>query len=268
MARERFEKRLPPGSAREARWEAAGLRWLAAAEGEGGARTVRVLSDDSVTPTAQSKDSAEVLVLERLQTATPTTAQIEEFGAALGRTHAAGAPAFGAGPPGWDGGGYLGPASELLPLPLEHYETWGQCYGEARVRHTLRMARDRGIYAETTTFDRVIERLSAGEFDDDSPPARLHGDLWSGNLIWTPEGGTLIDPAAHGGHPLTDLAMLLLFGGEREDRVVQAYVRSHPLREDWRDLIGLHQLHPVLLHAVLFGGGYIAQAKRLAGRYA
>ena len=114
----------------------------------------------------------------------------------------------------------------------------------------------------------MIDRLRAGEFDDDAPPARLHGDLWSGNVVWTGEGGVLIDPAAHGGHRLTDLAMLLLFGGGREDRVIDAYRDVVDLGEDWRDLIGLHQLHPVMLHAVLFGGGYIAQAENLARRYA
>jgi fructosamine-3-kinase len=114
----------------------------------------------------------------------------------------------------------------------------------------------------------VARRLEAGEFDDDRSPARLHGDLWSGNVLWTPEGAVLIDPAAHGGHAETDLAMLALFGAPHLERTVNAYDEEAPLTDGWRERIPLHQLHPVLLHAVLFGGGYVAQAAAVAGRYA
>lgn len=252
-----FVKRVAGGPPRAAEWEAAGLAWLADAEEVcGGARVVPVLG---VSP--------EELVLERLDPAPPSEEQLEDFGRRLARTHGAGAAAFGAGPPGWDGDGYLGPAEELLPLPLRHRDSWGQFYGEDRIRHTLRMGRDRGLWSGTAVFDAVIDRLVSKDFDDDTAPARLHGDLWSGNVVWTRQGGVLIDPAAHGGHPLTDLAMLLLFGGGRENRVVRAYEEVAPLPAGWRDLIGLHQLHPVMMHAVLFGGGYVPQAEALARRY-
>ena len=77
----------------------------------------------------------------------------------------------------------------------------------------------------------------------------------------------LIDPAAHGGHGLTDLAMLALFGTEHLDRVLPAYVEAAELRADWRGLIGLHQLHPLLVHAVTHGPGYGLQAGQVATRY-
>lgn len=110
-------------------------------------------------------------------------------------------------------------------------------------------------------FERLCEHLEGGVFDDPAPPARLHGDLWSGNLLWTPRGAALIDPAAHGGHRITDLAMLSLFGAPHLGRILAAYAEvSAHLPEDWRDLIPLHQVHPLLVHAVLFGGGYVRQA--------
>jgi fructosamine-3-kinase len=250
-------KRVCGGPPRATAWEAAGLAWLAEAERTGGARVVGVLdvTDDALT-------------LERLHPAPPDAAALEAFGRGLAATHAAGAPAFGAGPSGWSGDGYLGPAEELLPLPLDEYPTWGAMYGESRIRHTLRMARTRGLWSTTTVFDRVADRLVGGDVDDDLPPARLHGDLWSGNVVWTDAGGVLIDPAAHGGHRLTDLAMLLLFGGWCEERVTSAYTEVAELPDGWRDLVGLHQLHPLMLHAVLFGGGYVAQAERVAQRFA
>jgi fructosamine-3-kinase len=253
-----YVKRVCGGSPGATAWEAAGLSWLAEAEATGGARVVRVLE---VTEGS--------LTLQRLDPSRPLDSHLEDFGRALARTHDAGAPAFGSGPPGWSGDGYLGPASELLPLPLTEQRAWGEFYGESRLRHTLHMAQARGLWTDVATaslFERVCDRLSAGDHDDDQRPARLHGDLWSGNVVWTRDGGVLIDPAAHGGHRLTDLAMLLLFGGREEERVVAAYDEVSPLPDGWRERIGLHQLHPVMMHAVLFGGGYIGQAERMAAR--
>ena len=86
--------------------------------------------------------------------------------------------------------------------------------------------------------------------------------------MWSRAGAVLIDPAAHGGHRETDLAMLALFGAPYVDRILAAYAESSPLADGWRERVALHQLHPVMLHAVLFGGSYVSQAERLARRYA
>jgi fructosamine-3-kinase len=111
-------------------------------------------------------------------------------------------------------------------------------------------------------------RLADGEFDDEAPPARLHGDLWAGNVLFSGDSATLIDPAAHGGHRITDLAMLALFGLPYLEEVFGAYeASSRRLPSGWRDLIGLHQLHPLLVHAVLFGGGYGDRAVSVARGY-
>ena len=114
----------------------------------------------------------------------------------------------------------------------------------------------------------MCERLIAGEFDDGRPPSRIHGDLWGGNLLYSRRGAVLIDPAAHGGHGLTDLAMLELFGTEHLARVQAGYAESAGLAADWRELVGLHQLHPVLVHAVSHGAAYGAHAHRIATKYA
>ena len=258
-------KRTPGAPAGYAEWEAAGLRWLSGANA--GARVVEVLA---VGPG--------LLELERLTPAAPTVGAAETFGRALAATHAAGASHFGAPPDGWDRDhGWLGPADEPLPLPLVAGETeptplaWGAFFAEHRIRHTLRLGVDRGLWAEPADrepFERVARRLESGELDDGRPPARIHGDLWSGNVLWTADGAVLIDPAAHGGHAETDLAMLALFGAPHLDRILAAYDEVAPLADGWRDRTGLHQLHPVLLHAVLFGGGYAALARSIAAHHA
>ncbi|WP_272948924.1 fructosamine kinase family protein [Kribbella capetownensis] len=99
------------------------------------------------------------------------------------------------------------------------------------------------------------------------PPSRIHGDLWSGNVLWSANGVHLIDPAAHGGHRETDLAMLGLFGMTQLERVLRAYDEVHPLADGWRDRVGLHRLHPLLTHVVMFGGSYVPQAIAMAHKY-
>ena len=88
------------------------------------------------------------------------------------------------------------------------------------------------------------------------PPSRIHGDCWSGNLLWSGGRGWLIDPAAQGGHRETDLAMLALFGAPYLDRILAAYQEAAPLAAGWRARVPLHQLHPLLVHVCLFGAAY------------
>lgn len=240
--------------------EAAGLRWLAAAAAHGG---VPAVVPQEVTPHR--------IVLPRLPPGRATLAHAEEFGRRLAVTHRQGADRHGAPPPDHDADGFIG------PLPLPHHTgtaplLWGEFYARLRLEPFARAARDGGTLspADATAVDRVCERLAAGDEDLTGPPepvCRLHGDLWSGNVMWTPEGAVLIDPAAHGGHRETDLAMLALFGLSHLDRVLAAYDDAWPLAAGWQGRVRLHQLHPLLVHAVLFGGGYGTQAGAAARYY-
>ncbi|PRY54032.1 fructosamine-3-kinase [Knoellia remsis] len=248
-----YAKSVPGASQGYAEWEAAGLRWLGEATAQGGARVVGVRD---VAP--------DRLLLDRLTPAPPSVAAAEEFGAGLAATHLTGAPAWGAAPPGWEGEGWFGPASDPLPLEVGEWSTWGELYA-VRLASLTRLAVDGGelTTAEAAEVDALGEHCAAGDFDTSDTPARIHGDLWSGNVMWTPDGVVLIDPAAHGGHREADLAMLDLFGAPHLDRVHAAYRDAAPLDDGWEERVGLHQLYPVLVHAVLFGGGYAGQAMRL-----
>jgi fructosamine-3-kinase len=239
--------------------EAAGLGWLADAEAAGGVRVVRVRD---VAPAR--------LVLDRVAQVWPTGAAATAFGAALAATPRTGAPWFGCPPPGWSGEGFIGRAAlpyTRTPVP------WGTFFARHRIAPYLRAAWDGG--AVDTAGVRVVEavcaRLESGDAglvgDPAEPPARLHGDLWAGNVLWSAGGAVLVDPAAHGGHRESDLAMLALFGLPHLDAVLAGYDATWPLAPGWRDRVGLHQLFPLLVHAVLFGTGYAAQAVRTARRY-
>ena len=234
--------------------EAAGLAWLAV---PGGPRVVRVVDVGE-----------DHLDLERLAEVSPTSDDARAFGRALARLHDAGAEAFGAPPDGWSGDGFFGPLDQPLPLRAALAERWGEFYADARLaplREDLG-ARGRLSTAMADGLDAVMADVRAGRWDDGEAPARLHGDLWSGNVLWTGDGAVLIDPAAHGGHRMTDLAMLELFGAPFLEAVRAGYGEVHPLPAAYADLVALHQLYPLGMHAVLFGGGYGRDLERLLAR--
>jgi fructosamine-3-kinase len=230
-----------PGAARA---EAAGLRWLA------DAGAVRI-------PAVHGHDEHR-LVTDLVPQAPASAHAAVRFGRDLAALHAAGASAFGAAPPGGPVEAYIG----LAPMRNVTGDDWPRWYAAHRVLPYLRRAVDAGTVraAEAADVERVCERLPdlAGPAE---PPARLHGDLWNGNVLWGADGHVhLIDPAAHGGHRESDLAMLGLFGCPHLDRILAAYDEAAPLHDGWAGRVGVHQLFPLLVHAVLFGRGYAEQA--------
>jgi fructosamine-3-kinase len=208
---------------------------------------------------------ADHIELQRVDEIPATPAAAEAFGRALAITHASGATAFGVPPDGWIGDGFIG----NQPLAMGRYAAWGTFYAELRLLPYARAARDRATLTPegTAAVEAVCRRLLDGEFDDDRPPSRIHGDLWTGNVLYARVGTVLIDPAAHGAHGQTDLAMLQLFGLAQLDRVGAAYVEAAGLPADWASRTELHQLHPLLVHAVSHGAAYGRAAERAATRY-
>jgi fructosamine-3-kinase len=246
--REAFLKTRPDAAPGEYAAEAAGLRWLA----EPGALRVPAVLD--------AADSH--LALEWVEPGPLGADGEEELGRGLAALHAAGAPRFGRfaeeGDRAWLGS---------LRLPNAPCETWPEFYGERRLRPLARAAHERGALGAAGW--RAVERMCEGLQElcgPSEPPARLHGDLWFGNVLADADGHPwLIDPAAYGGHREVDLAMLALFGDAT--RAIAAYEEVAPLAEGWRERVSLYQLLPLLAHAALFGGSYGQSAEQVARRY-
>jgi len=227
--------------------EAAGLAWIADAE---------------VIPTPEViAVSDNLLLLEWVPRGDPSALAAERFGSGLAALHRAGADGFGAPWPGFIG-------RLAMNNDAARSGEWAEFFAVRRIEPYLRAARDAG-HISATDSDAVAAVISRLDFlGPTEPPARLHGDLWSGNVHWAADGRVLlIDPAAHGGHRESDLAMLALFGAPYLERILAAYQETAPLASGWRERVGLHQLFPVLVHAVMFGGSYGAQAGELARRY-
>jgi fructosamine-3-kinase len=246
--REAFVKTRRDAAAGEYAAEAAGLAWLAE---PGALRTPDVL-----------EVGEDYLALEWIQAGRLDAAGVEQLGRGLAATHAAGARCFG------DQGTAAAAGFGSLRLPNEPTDDWPSFYAQRRLEPLARAARERAALSPAGV--RAVQRVCAALREltgPAEPPARLHGDLWSGNVMADAAGRpVLIDPSAYGGHREVDLAMLRLFGAPGE-RVFDAYQEVAPLADGWRERIELYQLLPLLVHALLFGGSYAAAAERVARRY-
>jgi protein-ribulosamine 3-kinase len=231
--------------------EARGLDWLRAAQ------ALRIPEVLAVSGGRAGEPS--FLVLELLEPSRPSRDFDERLGRGLAELHRAGAPAFGL-----DHDNFIG----SLPQSNRAHESWAEFFWSERLEPQLQRAVAAGQVGSKLRAG--LERL-AGRLPQllgpAEQPARLHGDLWGGNLHVDEQGAPcLIDPAAYGGHREVDLAMMRLFGGFSET-VFRAYQEVWPLASGHAERVSLYQLYPLLVHVNLFGGGYVDSVERALARY-
>lgn len=229
--------------------EATGLTWLRDAAA---VPVPAVLAYSDVQPNH--------LVLEWIEEGHRRADTDRMLGIALAQLHRAGAPCFGREDRRTTGS---------RGLPNEPCATWAEFYAANRLLPLARLAREASALPSDAIAE--LERLAGNleRFDvAGEPPSRLHGDLWAGNRLVDATGRSwLVDPAAHGGHREFDLAMMRLFGGFG-DECFAAYAEVHPLAPGWEARVPLHQIAPLVVHAIKFGGHYVDAAADAIDRYA
>jgi fructosamine-3-kinase len=231
--------------------EAHGLEFL---------REPRALRIPNVLAVSDGREGAPAyLVLELLTPGRPLRDFDEQLGRGLAQLHRSGAPSFGLSRDNFIGS---------LPQRNRAHASWAEFYWRERLEPQLARSvaagtASRKMRAGLEELATKLEQLVGPS----EPPARLHGDLWGGNLHIDAAGAPcLIDPAAYGGHREVDLAMMRLFGGFGE-RVFAAYEEAFPLAPGHAERLGLYQLYPLLVHVNLFGGGYVQSVERSLARY-
>jgi fructosamine-3-kinase len=229
--------------------EARGLEWLAEA------RALRI--PEVLAVSSPGGTEPPFLVLEYLDPARRAPGFDERLGRGLAALHRSGAPSFGLS---YDN--FIGRLPQVnAPLP-----DWLTFYRERRLEPGLRRASEAGLVSPRMKrgFEWLLSHLSELTGPEE-PPARLHGDLWGGNLHVDDRGEPcLIDPAVYGGHREVDLAMMRLFGGFSA-RTFSAYDEAYPLAQDHEERVALYQLYPLLVHVNLFGGSYVGSVERALG---
>ena len=227
--------------------EAEGLRWLGEVPGV------------PVPAVLAVGDGA--LVLEWIPTGRSSPGSDERLGRALARLHTARVPAFG-----WHRDGFIGREPQRNTPPADD---WATFWIERRIAPLVeRAVARRALDPEAQHLVDGLRARLPDRAGPPEPPVRVHGDLWSGNVLVDDRGGpVLLDPAAYGGHREVDLAMLHLFGAPGP-ACMAAYAEALPPADGWRERLELWQLEPLLNHAVMFGGGYGPSARRVLDRWA
>jgi len=199
-----------------------------------------------------------LLLMEYLPPFSSVSDYDEKLGRGIARLHRKTAPAFG-----FHHSNFCGTTVQ----DNEWTADWAEFYAQRRIGTLVKQIRNRrGMNTEEEKiYQKLIDRMP-GLLSHNTTPSLIHGDLWSGNYLYTANGPALIDPACYYADREMELGMMQLFGGF-SPAVWESYQDEFPLPEGWKERIALYQLYHVLNHYLLFGGAYGRQAIGIAKSY-
>ncbi len=208
----------------------------------------------------QTSSAISFLVLEFFESAPATREHQRAAGEMLAQLHAIASPASHTGP-GLEWDNFIG----RMPQLNRPIQKWSRFFVECRIEPQLKWGVERGWINKAATqkfevaFREIEQQLSVLDADSMS---LLHGDLWSGNLMYAASGPVFVDPACYCGHREAELAFTYLFGGFGRE-FYRGYDEAVPLRHDFDDRLQIHNLYHLMNHANLFGGSYISQSLQI-----
>ena len=244
------------------------LKWNASAPAElflkeaAGLNEMRLAASTlSIPKVYWSKDVDDLpglLLMEYLQPAINTSGLDEQLGRGIAQLHRKTAPAFG-----FDHSNYCGTTIQDNTWT----DNWPEFYAQQRIWSLVeQIKKTRGMSSEEQKiYEKLVARMS-DLLPHQTVPSLIHGDLWSGNYMYTANGPALIDPACYYADREMELGMMQLFGGF-SGSVWNTYQEEFPLPEGWRKRMRLYQLYHILNHYLLFGGLYGRQALEIAHEY-
>lgn len=202
------------------------------------------------------KSEDQFLILEWLESVRATAGAWETFGRGLAELHRQTNHSFG-----WEEDNYIGSLEQRNTM----CSIWAEFYSQNRILPLVKSLYKTGafILKDVQHAEGLCNELT-GIFPSE-PPALVHGDLWSGNYLMSTSGPAIFDPAVYYGHREMDIGMSMLFGGF-DGRFYESYDEAYPLERDWKKRVAITQLYPLLVHAVLFGGGYIERCREILRR--
>jgi fructosamine-3-kinase len=206
----------------------------------------------------ETDDLPGLLLLEYLQPASSTTGFDERLGRGIAQLHCKTARQFG-----FHHDNFCGTTVQNNLWT----SNWPEFYAQRRIWQLVQQIKStrRMTLEDLKTYEKLVDRMPL-VLPHETVPSLIHGDLWSGNYMYTADGPAVIDPACYYADREMELGMMKLFGGFSVS-VWEAYQEEFPLPNGWKERIHLYQLYHVLNHYLLFGGSYGWQALEIAREY-
>lgn len=221
-------------------------------------KKTKTFSVPKVVNVGEAGKDFQYLLLEWMETSTPTVVNWENLGKNLAKLHQNTSKQFG-----WSEDNYIA----IVVQPNSLTDSWSEFYAKNRIIPMMKLLQNKQLInsKQIKSAENLCKQLNS--IFPEEKPALLHGDFWNGNILANKKGEfSVIDPAIYYGHREMDLAIAKLFGGF-DDVFFDAYHENNPLAPNFEERLPIAQLFPLLIHAYLFEGYYVKDVQTILKKF-